>query len=216
MCCTCNCHWGGERTSFLVLERSCFRWAKLFSWFEIWKQTSLGETGCVLQFRAMQTETVQEEPFSNWRHLFQGPDPRSGKPACGCLCMAGPHQEYLQRTPGKWPDSPAYTQQPHLYWIFIIMYLSNQSKKYGLVHPEMATRNFSKICIEKSWIVYTKLSIFVWILCWNSTSALEIQSVVVFYATTLRWNHHHLGPPRFKKKIFCKNKNTIQRIHVYI
>lgn len=72
MCCTCNCHWGGERTGFLVLERSCFSRAKLFRWFEIWKQTSLGETGCLFAVQSnADGEGSRKNPFQTGVTFFR-------------------------------------------------------------------------------------------------------------------------------------------------
>lgn len=155
LCCTCDCHWSGERTSFLVLKHSCFRRSKLFSRFQICKQKS-----CCFFFKK---QDVWANKNKGGQHLFQNPDLQSGKPACGCLCVAGPHRERLQPTPGKWPDSPANTQQPPWDWILVIRHRTKSGER-ALIHQECKARR-GNITLQKmllnviNWWTKTKANI---------------------------------------------------------
>lgn len=67
---TCNCHWVGERASLLVLQRACFREAKLFTCSEIWKQESWGGVWLDVKPDGAAAGSYRREPFLTWVTFF--------------------------------------------------------------------------------------------------------------------------------------------------
>lgn len=179
-CCTCKCHWSGERTSLLVLEHSCFRRSKLFRRFEICAQK-------IFFFRKQDVFWCSERRRRGGEKVlstfFRALIFRVGSLPADASVWLDLTEDVCNRHQGN-GLTLLQTHSKHIWTEFLPSCIGVKGKKILLV--ALATRNFSKTCIAKQCIVSTKCS--VWVLCWNCTSdSLEISVC----RRILRWNHHH-------------------------